>query len=725
MAFVAVATSVGAAVLGTGAAAGIGSTIVGGIILGAGAGGLYSAITGDGNVLNSMLTGGLIGGAGAGGLSAMGVGAPAAGGTAATIGPTATAVNTSVPALTGASTPAGAILANASADPILAASNLSGMTAADIAAASNTAKDVATTALTGKEVLGYGLAGTAAMKLLGGRQQGGLAPASATDPGMIRPYQFSSNPVAATGQYPSPYATAKYDAAGMPIMDTRERNYFDQKYTALTPYSARVGTENPNKPIGAANGGLMAIGGPVEQMSRNVMGGQGNMFPQSQQEHTNFATPTQMPTSAEVVRSDYDARTQPFTGVMMANGGKTRAKSDEEFSFDDLTKAQKQYYLDLMASPMKGEMPLGSNVGSENTFEKYMMSQAPQGFTGRVGAKRVNDDGSSLRAGLSGVAMAQPGKPGITALPGAYDVGYTSPRKSDEDSYLDLSAYRSINSVPGRGHDRGVNARYTIPFAGGGLSGLGFQGYGQPEEQAVGRKNPVGEFLVNQIFSTPAQPTAPVVGGSTLGSGSSPSSAPPNQAELNPILKAMYQKQTEKPDYEFTQPELISGWQSYNPNAFAYNPTAQKYSAATPNEQQLSSFKTQMADYMAQDRARKDAEQAAAQPSSDYGQAGGANGGLMPYDLGGYSDGGRLLRGPGDGVSDDIPATIAGKQPARLADGEFVIPARIVSEIGNGSTDAGAKRLYAMMDRIQAGRKKTIGKKNIAKDTKAKKHLLA
>ena len=104
-----------------------------------------------------------------------------------------------------------------------------------------------------------------------------------------------------------------------------------------------------------------------------------------------------------------------------------------------------------------------------------------------------------------------------------------------------------------------------------------------------------------------------------------------------------------------------------------------------------------------------------------------ANGGGITemYGLGGYSDGGRLLKGPGDGVSDSIPATIAGKQPARLADGEFVIPARIVSEIGNGSTDAGAKRLYAMMDRIQAGRKKTIGKKNVAKDTKAKKHLLA
>jgi hypothetical protein len=93
--------------------------------------------------------------------------------------------------------------------------------------------------------------------------------------------------------------------------------------------------------------------------------------------------------------------------------------------------------------------------------------------------------------------------------------------------------------------------------------------------------------------------------------------------------------------------------------------------------------------------------------------------------LGDYSDGGRLLRGPGDGVSDNIPATIGGKQPARLADGEFVVPARIVSELGNGSTDAGAKRLYAMMDRVQKARKKTIGKGKIAKDSKSSKYLPA
>ena len=95
------------------------------------------------------------------------------------------------------------------------------------------------------------------------------------------------------------------------------------------------------------------------------------------------------------------------------------------------------------------------------------------------------------------------------------------------------------------------------------------------------------------------------------------------------------------------------------------------------------------------------------------------------YNLGSYSDGGRLLRGPGDGVSDSIPATIGRGQPARLADGEFVIPARIVSELGNGSTEAGARKLYAMMDRVQRARRKTTGKKRVAVNTKAERLLPA
>lgn len=106
-----------------------------------------------------------------------------------------------------------------------------------------------------------------------------------------------------------------------------------------------------------------------------------------------------------------------------------------------------------------------------------------------------------------------------------------------------------------------------------------------------------------------------------------------------------------------------------------------------------------------------------------------AHGGMMRDNLGGYSHGGiaGLTRGPGTGISDSIPAEIgdSGKQPARLADGEFVVPSRIVSELGQGSTEAGAKMLQAMVNKIQARRSKTIGKGKVASNSKANKELLA
>jgi len=99
-----------------------------------------------------------------------------------------------------------------------------------------------------------------------------------------------------------------------------------------------------------------------------------------------------------------------------------------------------------------------------------------------------------------------------------------------------------------------------------------------------------------------------------------------------------------------------------------------------------------------------------------------ASGGIAGYSLGGYAAGGnpRLLKGPGDGMSDNIPATIGDRQPARLADGEFVVPADVVSHLGNGSTDAGAKHLYAMMDKV---RKARTGSKKQGKQIKSEKFL--
>jgi hypothetical protein len=97
-----------------------------------------------------------------------------------------------------------------------------------------------------------------------------------------------------------------------------------------------------------------------------------------------------------------------------------------------------------------------------------------------------------------------------------------------------------------------------------------------------------------------------------------------------------------------------------------------------------------------------------------------AGGGIS--NLGDYSDGGRMLKGPGDGMSDNIPATIGNKKPARLADGEFVVPADVVSHLGNGSTDAGAKQLYQMMDKIRQAR---TGRKAQGKQINPNKYMPA
>ncbi len=85
----------------------------------------------------------------------------------------------------------------------------------------------------------------------------------------------------------------------------------------------------------------------------------------------------------------------------------------------------------------------------------------------------------------------------------------------------------------------------------------------------------------------------------------------------------------------------------------------------------------------------------------------GGDDGMMQGGIAALAKGGlppRYLRGGGDGMSDSIRARIEGKQEARLADGEFVVPADVVSHLGNGSSNAGAKKLYAMMDRVRRSR---------------------
>jgi hypothetical protein len=99
--------------------------------------------------------------------------------------------------------------------------------------------------------------------------------------------------------------------------------------------------------------------------------------------------------------------------------------------------------------------------------------------------------------------------------------------------------------------------------------------------------------------------------------------------------------------------------------------------------------------------------------------AGGGLAGLNAFKAGGDLN---FLQGPGHGMSDDIPAMIGKQQKAALSDGEFVVPADVVSHLGNGSSRAGAKKLYSMMDNIRQAR---TGKKRQAPEVKPDRYMPA
>jgi hypothetical protein len=141
--------------------------------------------------------------------------------------------------------------------------------------------------------------------------------------------------------------------------------------------------------------------------------------------------------------------------------------------------------------------------------------------------------------------------------------------------------------------------------------------------------------------------------------------------------------------FSLAKPDHGDGYQpdNYSKNSYTYDPNKYKtYTASTPDTYQ-----------------------------TKY-----VGGGIAS--LGSYSDGGRMLKGPGDGMSDSIPARIGAKQEARLADGEFVVPADVVSHLGNGSTDAGAKQLYSMMDKVRQAR---TGRKAQGRQIKPNKYMPA
>lgn len=339
-------------------------------------------------------------------------------------------------------------------------------------------------------------------------------------------------------------------------------------------------------------------------------------------------------------------------------------------------------------------------------------------------SKVMEAPGAFLQSNIANVGMAA--TPLLTA-------DYEEPASPEDENYSirDYDYSQTVNPAFGAPGEPYFIQTYTPQFADGGIAAL--QG---PYTRAPRTVDPAVTAYNRELMN---RAKAEYLQSPQLGAFQS---AIPNQGAFNPQAAAALQQQQ-------TQP---AGQTEATQFGYKYDPATNQVIKTQPSQDQFAMLQQQIADLRNQQMQGPNyygdfdggfgtgandmgAENASA---ADMGGEDVARGGLITrkmamggisqlnqnrYNLGGYSDGGRLLKGPGDGVSDSIPATIEGKQPARLADGEFVIPARIVSEIGNGSTDAGARKLYAMMNRVQKKRAKTTGKNRVAVNTRADKEL--
>lgn len=324
----------------------------------------------------------------------------------------------------------------------------------------------------------------------------------------------------------------------------------------------------------------------------------------------------------------------------------------------------------------QGVFPEGSTAlpGSEVTGNASLPPSAEKGFFGNLTTpQKVALGGTGLMAATS--LMNQAGRGGPGAIPVANTIRLSP----------DFQGYQPRQPKPY------YQADYTRYAAGGGLMDAGYAPGGPVEAMSMKNQNqfyPQGQQEHTQFATSSQMPTSAEV----IDAGYEPATEPYTGAPVPHFAAGGDPKKKKK----------------------ATLTTAAKLAVMDPQEAAIAGLGNAMY------HAQMPGETAKGlQPTMNLGDLNLAEGGH----LGSYSDGGRLLKGPGDGVSDSIPAQIGKHQPARLADGEFVIPARIVSELGNGSTDAGARKLYEMMDKVQASRKKSMGKGKFAVNSKAAKHL--
>jgi hypothetical protein len=534
---------------------------------------------------------------------------------------------------------------------------------------------------------GYGLAATG-MGVLQAQQEEAAEEAkakadamAASRRGTIRPYEFS---------------TELTENAFAPRESSSEFKYYEEPRFIARPIEKI-----------AKEGGLMslAVGGQVEEMSAANAMGANTGYPMANLQTPMYANPTMArPVPTNVISPSGDTGVNTYSGEMrMALGGSATAKAkepttDTKYSYNpetmqytqattvtpaasnNMQDAVRDFYAPVLGrlpgqpySGVGGNSPyaMGSKIGSGAYFG------LTPGLLKSVGVQQSAPQPTTTTQTLGGTIAPYTPQTGLAAADMSMIPNIQMQPRQDINQQLGLEAFYPMMEQQLALKGSNLQAQ---GYADGGIASFGGGGAIDPR---------TAEQKARQAYA----------------------------AENSPgIYKSVSDKEweREKKLSNLSFPSAASAAPAYN-----YNPATMQY---TDNAGKVTGGMEQafMPPMMIQQLTPE--EQIGLTGYQGYAEGGTANGG---YSLGSYSDGGRLLRGPGDGVSDSIPASIGDRQPARLADGEFVVPARIVSEIGNGSTEAGARKLYAMMDRVQKARKKTVGKSKVAVNTRADKLLPA
>jgi hypothetical protein len=516
-------------------------------------------------------------------------------------------------------------------------------------------------------------------------------PETPVDKGMIRPYTFDANQTGtyADGSRPVYDRTAPtYDTVAG-LGDTSEKQHFNPVFTAQEPYAA-------------AGGGIVGLapGGIVENEAAIKAVGMNTDFPMAHIQTPIYANPMMSrPDAREVVNPSGDVGVDEFTGEpRMASGGIAG------YGFGGTVTGSSG------AATMADGLPKGlGSIRSANTTaaptKEYSYNPTSQEFTettttpAPVQQQRMGPFGFGVPFGGMGSAamfgspyrlVPEAQQPPAPSVVSKISGGIMDPYMSQpEEGMANGGAVHMASGGPSYSYDPNTQQFTQLrapspysPLTAGSSGGGGFGAMIAALVDQFNARKGVSAAQRGQKVSggvetsqAPAEPMTPRVTGGII--------------PANPVAQAP------QSIYDTPVNQRLGLTNFYPTMDYSLDKFGSQFLPPPPPPEET-------------------VEQKAA-----GGMAGGG------YNLGGYSDGGRLLRGPGDGVSDSIPASIGGRQPARLADGEFVVPARIVSELGNGSTEAGARKLYAMMDRVQKQRKKSVGKGKVAVNSRADKHLPA